>query len=233
MAVEHLDMIGVPDSVGDPTIVRLWTPVRLPVGVEVGDAVSRKLVVGAAVAVVVLELVIEAVLVFVVKEVAESVGLADPDFDGLIVTVAVPLPVVVFVGASVVVSLTDLSPLRLDGGEALVVGVAVSVFEARILCVPVGELVAVLDPRALGVKVGLAVEVLLLKVDAVPVRVTRMLREAAGDAVAVFELVDEPVTPGEFELDLDWGAVLVAYFDTRLVYVFIELIDGACEGAPV
>ena len=103
VAVEHRVRRGDTDSVGDPVLVRLWGPVRLPVGVEVGDAVRRKLVVGAAVAVVVFDVVTDAVVVFVVKEVAESVGLADPDFDGLIVTVAVPLPVAVFVGASVAV----------------------------------------------------------------------------------------------------------------------------------
>lgn len=103
VAVEQRVTRGDADPVGDPVVVRLWGPVRLPVGVEVGDAVIRKLVVGAAVAVVVFDIVTDAVVVFVTIEVAESVGLADPDFDGLIETVAVPLPVPVFVGASVAV----------------------------------------------------------------------------------------------------------------------------------
>lgn len=107
--------------------------------------------------------------------------------------------------------------MRLGGAEALSVGVAVPVFEARILCVPVGELVAVLDPRALAVNVGLAVEVFVLRADDVIVLVKTLVREAAADAVMVFELVDELVNPGEFELDFDWSPVLVPYFDAMLV----------------
>jgi len=103
VAVEHRDTGPDTDSVGDPVLVRLWGPVRLPVGVDVGDAVSRKLVVGAAVAVVVFDVVTDAVVVFVTIEVAESVGLADSDFDGLIVAVAVPLTELVFVGGAVAV----------------------------------------------------------------------------------------------------------------------------------
>jgi len=107
--------------------------------------------------------------------------------------------------------------VRLGGAEALSVGVAVPVFEAPILRVPVGELVAVLDPRALAVNVGLAVEVFVLRADDVIVLVKTLVREAAADAVTVFELVDELVNPGEFELDFDWSPVLVPYFDAMLV----------------
>lgn len=96
-----------------------------------------------------------------------------------------------------------MGPVRLGGGEALIVGVAVSVFEARILWVPVGELVAVLDSRALAVNVGLAVDVFVLKADDVIVLVKTLVRDAAGDPVIVFELVDESVIPGELELDFD------------------------------
>ena len=63
--------VGLPDTrsldvvVGDPDRVRLSTPLRLEVGLEVGDAVRRRLLVEAAVAVVVLDEVREAVFVFV------------------------------------------------------------------------------------------------------------------------------------------------------------------------
>lgn len=103
VTVEHRVTRIEADPVGDADRVRLCGPVRLPVGLDVGDAVIRKLVVGAVVAVVVLDVVTEAVFVFVVKEVAESVGLADPDFDGLIVAVEVPLTELVFVRGAVAV----------------------------------------------------------------------------------------------------------------------------------
>ena len=103
VAVEHRVTRIEADPVGDADRVRLCGPVRLPVGLDVGDAVIRKLVVGAEVAVVVFEVVTDAVFVFVVKEVAESVGLADPDLDGLIVAVEVPLTELVFVRGAVAV----------------------------------------------------------------------------------------------------------------------------------
>jgi len=103
VTVEHLDAPRLKDSVGDPVLVRLCILDRLPVGVDVGEAVIRKLVVGAAVAVVVFDVVTDAVVVLVTIDVAESVGLADPDLDGLIDTVAVPLAVLLFVGLSVAV----------------------------------------------------------------------------------------------------------------------------------
>ena len=62
---------------------------------------------------------------------------------------------------------------------------------------------AVLDSRTLAVNVGLAVEVFVRKAEEVVVLVIGTVREAAADAVTVFELVDESVIPGEFELDFD------------------------------
>lgn len=71
------------------------------------------------------------------------------------------------------------------------------------LWVPVGDAVVVLDSRALAVNVGLEVAVFVLNAEELVVLVIRTVREAAAEAVTVFELVDELVIPGEFELDLD------------------------------
>jgi len=91
--------------------------------------------VAKAVAVEVLEFVVVAVFVFVVKGVAEFVELDELVLDDLSVALILGLAVPVFVDTILEVSVKDTRSDLLRGDEALELGLAVDVLDSRILLV--------------------------------------------------------------------------------------------------
>ena len=186
-AVGHTVPALLLEPVTDPIRVRLGPMLLVGVADVVEDAVYRTDLVGADVAVVVLEVVREAVLVFDCGAVKLAVGLDEPDFEARIVTLAVGLAVPLFVRAMLADPVTVTRIDRVSGGEALDVALAVGLFESRILRVGVADALGDLEVFALAVKLGVPVCVRVGRVEAVPVFDAATVRVLVVDAVAVFE----------------------------------------------
>lgn len=179
------------DPVADPVPVRVKKGCRVVVADTVDVADARWLRVSVDIAVVVLEFVVVAVLVFVRIVVADCKRVADPVLEGRTVTLILPLAVPVLLGLGVVVCVTETLPDRLGCCERLIDGLEVAVFDSRRLRVGVADALGDFDGRALTLSVGVPVCVFVGAAEAEIVFETVIVRVDEVDPVVVLEAIRE------------------------------------------